>query len=319
MRSITLLPSLALLAVLASGSPAAEPGGVETQRFEPVDASRGRTVPVKVYLPGSPGPHPVVLFSHGLGGSRDNNAYLGNHWAKHGYVGVFLQHPGSDEEVWRSVGLGQRVDAMRAAASGRSMIERIGDVPFVLDQLERWNREEDHPLGGRLDLEHVGMSGHSFGARTTQAMMGEVFVRGMEAAEPRIDAFLAFSPSIGKRVEPETSFGAIDRPSLLMTGTRDGSPLDPSTTPESRTRVYAAMPEGDKYQLVLEDAEHHAFGDSRLGRRDRIAHHHPAILVISTRFWDAYLRGDGGAKARLQSGAIREEAGLVEEDRWEWK
>ena len=38
---------------------------------------RSRAVPVKVHLGKSRAPTPVVLFSHGLGGSRENNAYLG--------------------------------------------------------------------------------------------------------------------------------------------------------------------------------------------------------------------------------------------------
>lgn len=67
------------------------------------DAKRARTIPLRVYLPESRKPAPVILFSHGLGGSRDNNPYLGNHWAKRGYAVVFVQHPGSDEGVWKGL------------------------------------------------------------------------------------------------------------------------------------------------------------------------------------------------------------------------
>ena len=42
---------------------------------------------------------PVVLFSHGLGGSREGYGYLGSYWAAHGYVAVHLQHIGSDETM----------------------------------------------------------------------------------------------------------------------------------------------------------------------------------------------------------------------------
>lgn len=317
--TLRFLPLAGLLAVLLPALLHAEEPGVRELLLEPFDATRDRTVPLKVYLPREESPVPIVLFSHGLGGSRDNNAYLGTHWAQHGYVAVFLQHPGSDEEVWRSARLGNRMAVLKDAASVRSALQRIGDVPFVIDQLETWNADAEHPLHGRVDLEHIGMSGHSFGAGTTQAMMGEVFPGNRTVGDPRIDAFLAFSPSIGKRVPPEKSFGAIERPALLMTGTKDGSPIDPALTPESRARVYAAMPAGDKFHLVLEGAEHHAFGDSRLGKRARIPHHHPAIQEISTRFWDAYLKGDESAKQWLQSGQPREDCELVEGDVWEWK
>ena len=66
------------------------------------DAARDRDIPVRVYLPPHTAPAPVVLFSHGLGGSRSGSAFLGEHWAARGYVAVFLQHPGSDESVWKN-------------------------------------------------------------------------------------------------------------------------------------------------------------------------------------------------------------------------
>ncbi|TVS18351.1 MAG: hypothetical protein EA424_11050 [Planctomycetaceae bacterium] len=43
----------------------------------------------------------------------------------------------------------------------------------VLDRLAEWNAAADHALAGRLDLHRVGMSGHSFGAQTTQAVSGQ--------------------------------------------------------------------------------------------------------------------------------------------------
>jgi predicted dienelactone hydrolase len=65
------------------------------------DAKRDRYLPVRVYLPANRTPAPVVLFSHGLGGTRNGSRFLGEHWAARGYVVVFLQHPGSDDSVWR--------------------------------------------------------------------------------------------------------------------------------------------------------------------------------------------------------------------------
>jgi predicted dienelactone hydrolase len=50
------------------------------------DDTRDRDVPIRVYVPPGDDPAPVVLFSHGLGGSRDTSPYLGEHWARRGYV-----------------------------------------------------------------------------------------------------------------------------------------------------------------------------------------------------------------------------------------
>src|SRR5450432_2707225 len=88
----------------------------QTQDLTVKDAKRSRDIPIRVYLPKEKAPAPVVLFSHGLGGSREGSAFLGNHWAARGYVAVFLQHPGSDESIWKNKPPAQRMAALQAAA-----------------------------------------------------------------------------------------------------------------------------------------------------------------------------------------------------------
>ncbi|MCA9051907.1 MAG: dienelactone hydrolase [Planctomycetaceae bacterium] len=288
-------------------------------RFEPVDASRSRPVPVKVYLSQGEDPLPVILFSHGLGGSRENNAYLGSYWAAAGYSAVFMQHPGSDEDVWKSAVAGRRFSALKAAASALSSRERFADVPFVIDQLEAWNRQTGHELHGRLNLERIGMSGHSYGAVTTLALAGQKYAFNRTYSDPRIGAFLAMSPQPGRLPDTQAVFGHLTQPILCMTGTKDGSPIDPTLKPSDRRTVYTALPAGDKYQLVLKDAEHMAFGDSRLGNRQRNPKHHTAIQQISLTFWNAYLKDDLAAKRQLQSAQLITDVGLDTADVWEWK
>lgn len=318
MRSIPLF----LLLILTAVSPCLrsdETVSIEVLRYEPVDASRSRTVPVKIYRVKSKEARPIIVFSHGLGGSRENGVYLAEHWARNGYVAVFVQHAGSDESVWKEAERGERMAAMKQAASGRSLLDRLGDIPFVLDQLELWNGEPGHALHGALDLEHIGMTGHSFGAVTTQAMMGQKFPLGKSFPDPRFDAFLPMSPSTGRGVGATEAFGHIKAPVLCMTGTADTSVITPEMTAESRREVYAALPAGDKYELVFEGGTHSAFSDGALFNEKQLEHHHGAIQVISTRFWDAYLKGDAAAKAWLQSEKPRTDAKLIEKDLWECK
>src|SRR6185369_2267650 len=79
---------------------------VETALFSWQDTKRNRNVPAKIYYPkSSGGPFPIVIFSHGLGGTREGYEYLGRAWASHGYVSVHLQHLGSDDSVWRDAPL----------------------------------------------------------------------------------------------------------------------------------------------------------------------------------------------------------------------
>jgi len=297
-----------------------EEGAIVSKTFDVKDSKRDRVLPVRVYLPKSDKPAPVILFSHGLGGSRDNNPYLGNHWAARGYVVVFVQHPGSDESVWKEVAGLQRMAAMKKAASGENFLLRNQDIPVVLDALKTWNGEKDHPLKGRLDLEHIGMSGHSFGAVTTQAVSGQAFLGGKTTfLEPRIDASVMFSPSPPQAGDPATAFASIKIPCLLMTGTDDNSPIG-NTTAADRLKVYPNLKQAPAWQVVFDKATHMSFGERESTglaafRSNSDPRYHKAILALSTAFWDMTLKSDPAAKAWLNGPGAK--SVLLPEDKWE--
>lgn len=287
---------------------------VESNVLEVKDTPRGRTIPVRVYLPEDKKAVPVVLFSHGLGGSRDNNPYLGEHWAKRGYVVVFMQHIGSDESVWKEAAALERVTAMRQAASAKSYLERTKDVPAVLDALAKWNDEKGHPLSGRMDLEKVGMSGHSFGAQTTQVMAGQSAGR-LSLRDPRVDAAVMMSPSPPARGDAATAFGTVKIPCLLMTGTLDDSPIG-NTTPADRLKVFPHLTEAPAWQVVFDKATHMDFGQRAVkSGASKETRYHRAILGLTTAFWDAELKGRPEALKWLNDGGA--EKVLLPEDRWE--
>ena len=291
------------------------------------DADRNRTIPIRVHLPTAvaessdvPQPCPVVLFSHGLGGSREGPRFLAEHWSQRGYVAVFMQHPGSDMAVWQDEQAGRRMEAMREAASLENFRLRVQDVPAVLDQIDRWNREFGHVLQGRLDLGRVGMSGHSFGAQTTQAVSGQSLpLVGQRFTDGRIKAAVIMSPGSPQgRRDPGDAFADVTIPWLLMTGTKDTSLIGGQTV-ESRLAVFPALPPDVKYELVLHDAEHSAFTDRPLpgDRKSRNPAHHRSILAISTAFWDATLRDEPAAQAWLDGDGPRSVLG--QDDRWQKK
>lgn len=330
MRGLALLVLVAALST-ARASHAYDPLAVPNDgRAAPIDVDvvdeeRSRTVPIRVFLPprvagDKPAPCPVVLFSHGLGGSRAGCSFLGDHWSRRGYAVVFLQHPGSDESVWRDAPPFRRLAAMREAASVDNLRLRVQDVPVVLDTLTAWNADPGHPLAGRLDLDHVGMSGHSFGAQTTQAVSGQSFpLVGRRFTDPRITAAVIMSPGTPQgRLDPGDAFADVAIPWLLMTGTKDTSPIGGQTV-ESRLAVFPALPEGLAYELVLHDAEHSAFTDRPLpgDRMPRNPAHHTAILALSTALWDAFLRDDAAARTWLDGDGPR--TVLDTSDRWQRK
>lgn len=298
---------------------AKSPNEIKSIDITVTDAARKREIPLRVYLPPTNNPAPVILFSHGLGGTRTGSKFLGQHWAARGYVAVFSQHPGSDDSVWKDARPAQRLAAMKTAASAENFLLRVQDVPAVLDQLAAWQKQPDHDLHGRLDLERVGMSGHSFGAVTTQAVCGQtMLLGGQRLTDKRLRAAVIFSPSSPRRGAPEEAFGAVRIPWMLMTGTKDVSPISDQDV-ASRLAVYKHLPPGDKYELVLDKAEHSVFTDRPLpGESEpRNPNHHRAILALSTAFWDAYLREDPAARDWLASD--RPAALLEKADRWQRK
>ena len=317
------LPLFVLFAPLARAEPfdpAVQPpaahGIAETLML--ADPARDRTLPVRIVLPVTAGPAPVVLYSHGLGGNLDTAGFLMDYWARSGYVVVVIQHPGSDESVWKGKKPWQILPALKTAANTENYVLRLEDVGFVLDQLERLNRD-DPRFSGRMDLSHVGMSGHSSGALTTEGVSGQTLPQvGTRFTDDRIGAAVIFSPSVGKTSDPAVQFASVKVPWMLMTGTEDLAPVGDQSM-EDRLGVYPELPPGDKYELVLFGAQHNAFTDRKLrrGQPPRNPAHHPDIEVLSTAFWDAYLKGDASAEAWLKGPGP--ESILDPQDVWERK
>jgi predicted dienelactone hydrolase len=269
-------------------------------------------------LPGDKSAAPVILFSHGLGGNRAGSAFFGKHWASRGYVAVFVQHPGSDDSVWKDVPVAQRMAALKQAAGAKEFLLRVQDIPAVLDQLGSWNQDKTHSLSGRLDLKRVGMSGHSFGAVTTQALSGQTFPLGKGFTDPRIKAAVIMSPSGPASGNSKKAFSSVKIPWMLLTGTKDANPISGADA-KTRLVVFPELPAGSKYQLVLDNAEHSAFGERALpGETERRnPNHHRAMLALTTAFWDAYLREDPMARDWLDSDAVSNV--LEKDDQWETK
>jgi len=181
------------------------------------------------------------------------------------------------------------------------------------------SRDTTHPLTGRLDLQRIGMSGHSFGAVTTQAVSGQTFPMGNGFTDLRIKAAVMMSPSGPRRGgDPQQAFGGVKIPWMLLTGTQDTAPIGDADA-KSRLVVFPALPPGGKYELVLDKAAHSAFVDRALPGETEQQHpnHHRAILAVTTAFWDAYLRDEAEAKKWLDGEEVR---GVLEkDDKWQKK
>jgi dienelactone hydrolase len=173
-------------------SPAAEALEVDAslftvQSFDWFDSQRQRPVPAKLYLPAAKpavGSVPLVVFSHGIGGSRDGYSYLGRYFAAHGYGSLHVQHVGSDRQIWSGnpFALPARLSD---AAQASEALNRVQDLRFSLDTMLA------APAGALFDARRIVAAGHSYGANTTMLIAGaQVQQQGQKVSlrDPRISA-----------------------------------------------------------------------------------------------------------------------------------
>ena len=272
----------------------------ESHAIDIESSNEGRAIPLLISLPEKKGLLPVILFSHGLGGSRNGYKYVRAHWTGRGYATIFIQHPGSDESLLQGVSPSQALRQLRGAATRANMNLRVADVTDVLDAMSIWTSDKESPFYGRIDTNNVGMAGHSMGAITSQIMIGQRRWLNSTSKDKRIRAAVLMSPSSPSLQSAGSAFGTVTTPCLLLTGTRDSIPFLSNQSVESRRAVFRALPSGNALELVLDNAMHSAFSDRpRKNEPPQNPKHHTAIQVITTAFWDAYLQNNKQAKRWL--------------------
>lgn len=210
------------------GVQAAADGTHQWQDLDWLDASRERAVPVRVYWPTTAAPRqgwPVILFSHGMGGSRRGYSYLGSYWASQGFLAVHVQHVGSDRRLWGGNRLAL-VMRLQQAARAEEAIDRTQDMRFALDQLLQG------PWAMQVDKARIVAAGHSYGANTSLLLAGarvaepERLLRGTATLpsmqDERIRAAIVISaPPFYGEGDPTPIVGAIRIPTLHISATED--------------------------------------------------------------------------------------------------
>lgn len=275
-----------------------------------LDPLRGREVPATIYYPASAsGPLPVIVFSHGLGRSREDYAYLGRHWAAHGYVAVLVQHPGSDQAVRQKTV--RPIKALREAWEDPvNTVNRRRDLIFAIDQLERM-KTQNMPLGPWLDLDRVGVAGNDFGAQTALVLAGQALPGQITRPDPRVKAVIAMSPPVPQRgISLAEAYQQIHVPCMYMTGTQDDG-LVGATKADQRRLPFDYTCGGDQYLLTFRGGDHmiycgHILDRSR-GQNDALFQR--LICVSSTAFMDAYLKEHSGMKEWMMAGGLNNTLG----------
>ncbi|AFZ46754.1 protein of unknown function DUF1400 [Cyanobacterium stanieri PCC 7202] len=133
------------------------------------DQSRNRTYYAELYYPTTIVENtPVVVISHGLSSRPEDFGARAQHLASYGYLVIAPQHPGSDILQTQNFIEG----FTRELFIRNEFINRPLDITHTLDELERMNQSR---WQGNLDLENVGIFGHSFGGYTALAVGGATF------------------------------------------------------------------------------------------------------------------------------------------------
>ena len=148
------------------------------EEFE--DDGSFREVPVYFFYPDEDGVYPLVLFSHGAFGYYQSNASTYMELASHGYVVVSLDHPYHsfftkdtdgktitvDPEFMNDVMSTEgKSEEVLYEMSKNWMKLRVDDVNFVLDEIIGGN-EEIGPVLEMIDIDKIGLMGHSMGGAT---------------------------------------------------------------------------------------------------------------------------------------------------------
>ncbi|MBU2225625.1 MAG: acetylhydrolase, partial [Gammaproteobacteria bacterium] len=167
------LPSVQYAATLSDHWP----NLLQSHELDWIDDSRQRAVPALYYAPldfapldfatknASTEQKPLIVFSHGLGGSRERYAYLGKYWASQGFASLHVQHVGSDRQLWQGSRLTLPFRLM-AAAGDDEALARVADVKFALTTLLA------SEFGTQIDQSKIVMAGHSYGANTSMLLIG---------------------------------------------------------------------------------------------------------------------------------------------------
>jgi predicted dienelactone hydrolase len=275
------------------------------------DNKRNKDVRVRIFYPVMSGKYPVIVFSHGAGGSDTCCESLTRHWATYGYITLQPIHEDSIAQRRSSVDENaQFPQGVREALKNPALWEsRPRDISFLLDSLDGLQKRVAG-LNGKIDTGRIGVAGHSMGAYTAEAIGGAlVDLPGhpdQNFADPRAKAILCLSPQgPGQFGLNARSFGNISLPFMGITGSLDN--LGPLANATWHKIPFERSQPGRKYELFIQGASHSSFVSAEPvnpGRSSQAA----AILgytnSASLAFWDTYLKDDPAAKKFLQSDAL---------------
>jgi dienelactone hydrolase len=213
-----------------------DPSRPDDERDGP-GARRRRTLVTTVWFPyAAPGPHPLVVYSHGYFATRLGATYLAEFLASRGYVVAAPDHP-----LTRRRAASRRVE---------DVVQQPGDLRVVIDRLLALSAGE-RPFD-QIDPQRIGVMGLSLGGMTATLAAFHPRLR-----DPRIRAAVSIAG-------PMTLFGprffvGVSVPFLMLAGDEDVVIDYAANAPLALERV----PTGRL--VTIHGATHVGFDDSATG------------------------------------------------------
>lgn len=215
-----------------------------------------------VWMPAEAGRFPLVLLVHGSSTVPDSEAglaYLGEHLASRGYVAAAI-----DENFLNPGVLGPAVGGLDAARSWLVLAH--------LRQWSAWAGQGHGPFGGRVDVERVGLVGHSRGGEAV-ATAAALNAAGTWPDDPSaaidtgavVTTVAAIAPSDGlyRPAGRPVQLAGVDY--LTLAGSYDA---DVMTFAGARQFARTEPGPGRRKAAVLLDAANHSQFNTRWGRYD---------------------------------------------------
>jgi dienelactone hydrolase len=281
----------------------AQSGPYPTAVASPVEIdlpTRERALNLRISYPeNSSGTLPLIVFFHGALCAADGYAELADHWASHGYVVVLLEH--ADSGFGGGGGIAEQVKNFRA---------QTADMSSVLDSLEAIATQVV-ALKDIIDPTRVAAAGHSMGALAATIISGltreAADGSSLSFRDERFDVAVLLSGPGPLPMTPEDGWDAITLPTLVTTGTRDHANRGgKGATWEWRLGAFDLTPPGDKFALVVNEADHFLGGLICTDRAGGTPDHEAFSVVksVTTAFLDDYLKQDATARAYLHGSVV---------------
>jgi predicted dienelactone hydrolase len=225
---------------------------------------------VTIWRPSGAGPHPVVLFSHGLNGVATQSSFLAEALAGAGYLVLAPDHRDS---LRRRPGRPQERLGRPDQWTDATYRDRADDMRAILDHLRAY------PWSKLADRSRLALAGHSLGGYTVLGLAGA----WPSWKLPAVRAVLALSPYAHPFASQKT-LANLTVPAMYISGTRDLA-VAPSLARKGGAFDQTPAP---AYFITLRNVGHFSFTDIQQTG-------HASMIHYALAFLDRHVRNDKSA------------------------